>query len=128
MNKKGFTLIEIIAAIGILAIILLVVIPNINSLISTNKTRLYEEQENRLKEAAIKYLNDIYFEETDTMVVTKDVLINGGYINEMYDLGNKSSECQGYVDITNYLTNPVFTSYISCLGYETTGYDSEKLN
>ena len=44
MNKKGFTLIEIIAIIILLSVIALITYPVINNLIINSKEELYEKQ------------------------------------------------------------------------------------
>ncbi len=54
-DNKGFTLIELIAAITILSIIMLVVIPNVMSISIKNKNRTYINDANKLVVLA-KYL------------------------------------------------------------------------
>ena len=55
MNKKGFTLIELIAVIAILGLLLMVVIPATSRIMATNDKREYEEYYKLIKYAAIKY-------------------------------------------------------------------------
>ena len=128
MNKKGLTLIELIAVIAILVIILLISFPIVIESIKSNRNKLYIEQENKLVEVSEEYLSDNYNENTGSeIIITKDQLINGGYIEEIYDLKNTESICNGYVSVTNYNTTPIYKAYISCEGYVTTGYDSNKI-
>lgn len=52
MNKKGFTLIELIATIVIMALILIMVMPSITALINNNEDKSYEYYGDSLMEAA----------------------------------------------------------------------------
>ena len=63
MNKKGFTLIEIIAVVSILAIIAIISVPKIIDTIQASRQKMYKEQESRLVQAASEYLADEYVEE-----------------------------------------------------------------
>jgi len=127
MNKKGLTLIELIAVIAIIALIILIAFPKINGTIIENKKKLYKEQENRLVEAATKYINDNYIEDNiDNFSISKNILISNGYIKEIYDLSDKNNVCNAYVYVTSYLTSPKMKAYLSCSSYETEGYDSLK--
>lgn len=125
MNRKGFTLVEILAVVGILAILGIIVIPKITKLKNENIIKLYKEQEDRLKEKAGEYLNDNYTSENiDSFVITKDQLIEGGYISELYDLKEKANECEAFVYISSNTTTPKVTPYLSCSGYTTENYST----
>lgn len=52
MNKKGFTLVELLAVIIILSVVLLVVIPVVDSVVSGSKQTAYNAQIERIKQAA----------------------------------------------------------------------------
>ncbi len=128
MNKKGFTLIEVLAVVGILAIIGVIVVPKILKVKEDNIKKLYEEQEDRLEEKAEEYMNDNYISSSlDSFVITKDQLIAGGYISELYDFKEKTNECEAYVEITDNITIPLKKAYVFCSSYVTTGYDSNKI-
>ena len=128
MNKKGFTLIELMAVVAILAIIGVIVIPKILKVKEDSINRLYKEQEDRLVEKAKEYMDDNYISSSlNEFVITKTQLISGGYISEIYDLEKKETTCNAYVEVTSYSTTPVIKAYISCNGYVTTGYDQNKI-
>ena len=55
MNKKGFTLIELIAVIVILGMLLMIVLPATSRIMSTNDKREYDEYYKLIRAAAIKY-------------------------------------------------------------------------
>lgn len=125
MNRKGFTLVEILAVVGILAILGVIVIPKITKVKKENIIKLYKEQEDRLKEKAGEYMNDNYISENiDSFVITKDQLIEGGYISELYDLKEKAKECEAFVYVSSNTTIPKVTPYLSCSGYTTENYST----
>lgn len=58
MNKKGFTLIEVIAAIALLALLALLVTPNLINVRKDMLQRTYESRVSLIKNAALDYAND----------------------------------------------------------------------
>ena len=59
MNKKGFTLVELILIITLMAVISVIVIPNILDALSSSKQQKYESLYN-LVEKNMKLYNDKY--------------------------------------------------------------------
>ena len=63
LNNNGFTLIELIAVIGILLLVLLIAIPNVTKALNKRKTTLNDEKKDVILSAAEiyynMYLNDI---------------------------------------------------------------------
>lgn len=124
MSKNGFTLIELMAAFIIVALILAIVIPNVKDVITSNTEKLWKENENRLLDAAEKYLvvKKIKLPKTngETLVITKDELIAEKLIKEIYNLNKKSEICDGYVNITNNNGLYAKKAFIVCTGgYQT---------
>ncbi len=82
-NKKGFTLIELIGVVTLLALIALVVYPAINSVIKNSKEKAYKDQIELLikaaKEWGIDHAEDLP-EEGGTMSLSISSLLQGGYI------------------------------------------------
>lgn len=120
MNKNGFTLIELLVVIGILAGMMLLIIPKFTSIMGTNRDKGYKEIEKRLEEAALKYATDNYIE-GDSIKIDKNTLVNASLIGEVYDLENKSEVCDGYVVID--IVENTAKSYINCENYKTEGYE-----
>ncbi len=58
MNKKGFTLIELISIIVILSLIALIVFPAVTSIIKSSRNSAYESQITILEKAAKQYYLD----------------------------------------------------------------------
>lgn len=58
MNNKGFTFIELLATITILALILLLVIPSLTALVNNNENKIYESYGDSLLEASKIYVNN----------------------------------------------------------------------
>ena len=83
MNKRGFTLIEIIAIIILLSVIALITYPVINNLITDSKEKLYEKQINELER-----LSNTWVTKNINKLKTKD-----GYV---YDLSFEELNEQGF--------------------------------
>ena len=58
MNKKGFTLVEILAAIVILGVLMSVAIVSVSRILSNSKEGFYDNVEDQLILAAKRYYND----------------------------------------------------------------------
>ena len=57
MNKKGFTLVELIAVIALLSIIMLLIVPNVaNYLNNSKKTLFYDNVVNMFKSATTTFM------------------------------------------------------------------------
>ena len=94
MNRKGFTLIELIATIALLAIIALISFVSISSVIKKNKTNSCNTLVDNIKGAANEYVSDhrydekfvdsdITVDEDNRMTVSVDAntLIEGNYLS-----------------------------------------------
>lgn len=114
MDKKGFTLVELLATIVIIAIIMTLVVPSAEKVSRNNKVKIYKEYEKMMVEyAKISELN-------------KQNLIN---LNDLEELEKVKNECVGYVQI-NHSTVPVtYTPYISCTDqYTTQNFNASLIN
>lgn len=58
MNRKGFTLIETIMVIAILALLMLILVPNVILLINKNDTKSCQNLKDSIKNAAKIYVTD----------------------------------------------------------------------
>ena len=90
MRKKGFTLVELLASITILALLALIAIPAISKQIKNGKNDLYNSQIENIKSAAVAWGTDNLFKlpEDDTCIT-----VTLGYLKEL-----------GYID--NSVINP----------------------
>ena len=117
-NNKGFTLVELIAVVAILLVLGFMVTPKVIDIIDENRIKAYKEIEKRLEEAAAKYLAENYVDSrTETVRITKDQLIEGKYIGEIYDLKDKTV-CDGYVLVKDLNTNANYNSMLQCSSYK----------
>ena len=85
MNKKGFTLIEVIMVIAIIAILSLILIPNVMILIDKNKKRTCEKMIDNIESAAKMYVNqnkyELGFDYSGTpKEITLKTLVDAGYL------------------------------------------------
>ncbi len=104
MNKKGFTMIELLGVMALLGLVLLLVVPGLSNLSGSNTDREYETYLDMMKEYA------------KTIPVAKYRSDSSGNYLCLGDLGlknvNESVVCQGYVriDTNGKPTN----SYLRC--------------
>lgn len=117
MKKNGFTLIELLVTTTLIVLLAVLVTPKVNSIIKENRIKGYKEIENRLKEAANKYLLNHYVSE-DSITITKEQLIEEKLIGEVYDLKD-NSVCSANVVVTNITANPNFEVSLTCSNYVT---------
>src|SRR5574344_580063 len=84
MNKKGFTLVELLGVIVILGVIASLTVPTITGIIKNNKEKTYNAQVNTIIDAAKNWSinNTNYLSETSDLYVSLNWLINGGYIEQ----------------------------------------------
>ena len=85
MNKKGFTLAELLGVITILEMLALLVTPVVTKTIKNNKQKLYNIQISEIEKAAYNYAiknTDVLPEEGVTIVVTLGELKKEGLIDK----------------------------------------------
>lgn len=84
--KKGFTLIEMLGVITLIALLALIIFPIINNQLNENKEKLYNIQITNIENASKNYGADnihlLPYKENEEIVVTLETLINEGYIDE----------------------------------------------
>lgn len=86
MNKKGLTLVEVIASLVVLSAIALIVTPNIYQNIVEYKDQLFEAQMNNIKEGAKSWATDniklLPEDDTHSLQVSVQELQEEGYIRD----------------------------------------------
>lgn len=114
-NKKGFTLVELLAVIVVLAIIMIIAVPNV-----------LDAMENARKSAFVTYGQRI-IETAQTKYSTK-LLFNGATssLDGCYSIGNimgsSTGNYSGYIEIsTSESTKTTFTLYLSDSNYSFNG-------
>lgn len=107
MNKKGFTMIELMAAITLLGIMSTLAVVSVSKYLNKSKKTVYRDYEDTLKNAATNY----FLDHTGLLPEINDVsgtkvlattLINEDYLENMKDPTNKSFNCNNnsYVIVT----------------------------
>jgi type IV pilus assembly protein PilA len=118
--KKGFTLVELLAVIVILAIILSVAIPSISGIIEKSQINALISDEKMMVKAAKIYsaVNDNY--SPKNVGETKDLplseLQTNNYISTIKSPKDKNLNCSGYVLITKITNdNYDYTPVLNCI-------------
>ena len=89
MNKKGLTIVELLAVLVLIGLLAVVIFPTITSNMNDSKNKTQEIQKASIKEAAESYVADniglkIFLNNNTEEVVTLNTLIEEGYLNGKY--------------------------------------------
>lgn len=111
MNKKGFTLVEILAVLVILSLLLILTIPSIKNALTNGKNKINEINKKQIEDAAKIIVDEVIY--CNMTEITKDALadetscsnaktklINGVDIDvSKLNLDDKSSKCSGTINV-----------------------------
>lgn len=127
MNKKGFTLVELLAAITILALLALVTVPAITRPVKESKQELYESQLRSFKDSAKSWGAEKMFSNLPNkgscILLPLSILVNDGLVEpnvispldgEKFVKENASSDTGVFIKINNEGSNHnkyVYTVY-----------------
>ena len=111
MNKKGFTLVEILAVLVILSLLLILTIPSIKNALTNGKNKITEINKKQIEDAAKIIVDEVIYcnmteitkkalgDETSCSIA-KTKLINGVNIDlKNLELDDKSSKCSGTINV-----------------------------
>ena len=121
MNRKGFTLVELIAVITIMSLIAIITTPAYDSISKSIKTRNYESKKNTIKAHTLnyveKYLKNEAYDGTTSKILCFSVnyLIRNGIISSDNE---KEEYIENNVTGEKYVNDEIFVKVI---------YDLKKL-
>ncbi len=134
MNKKGFTLVEILVVIVIIGAVAMLIVPRLSDVFGKSTTKAMKVQENEITASALIYLEDfcknplgsnicpgtISRNENNTYdgYIYLSTLVNNDYIDKVTYQGQECNACIKF-------TNNEAKTYLSCPEvYTTDGYSS----
>lgn len=133
MNKKGFTMVELLAVITILGVVMAIAIPAVTSQITTTSAKYYEDLEKDVELAARDFMNDhrSHFPKVNgnSCYITQDNdLVGNEYIKAISD--KKGNSCSQYViKVTRNNPNDYsYEGYVKCSDYASDNFPSGDLN
>ena len=132
--KRGFTLVELLAAITILGILTTISIMGISGVIKRGQSQYYKTQEDNMVVAARNYAekNPQYLPKVSgqTLKVSLNDLQNSKYIDKLVNYRKQSCDANdSYVQIFKYQDDFYYVPYLSCEPYYSdplTSYSSFK--
>lgn len=99
-NNKGFTLIEILAAVTIMGILAGVAVPAVMRYVDKSRKQSYEAMEKSLYDAAKNYVMNEEIDIPSTgYVLSASDLMNEKYLESLEDPVDKGNSCTGSVEI-----------------------------
>ena len=110
MNKKGFTLTELITVIAIIGLILLITIPVYTGVMNNNKEEKYKLYVETVEKAVLTYA-DIEADDGDKSV-TIQTLIDNGYLKDSSDGITPSDPPNTSINFTKSGTEVIITGVI----------------
>lgn len=115
MNKKGFTLVEVLAVLVILSLLLILTIPSIRDALTNGKNKINDINKKQIEDAAKIIVDEVIYcnmteiakdalkDETSDEIScsnAKTKLINGVNIDlKNLELDDKSSKCSGTINV-----------------------------
>jgi prepilin-type N-terminal cleavage/methylation domain-containing protein len=130
LNKKGFTLVEIIGVVAILGIVSVVGIVSVNSIIKKGKQEHYVAAEKNLKITAESYAqaNREYLPKNvgDMKKIPLRTLVENNYMEQIKDYHDKNCDLDNsYVQIFKYSKDGYsYLAYLDCPDYKNTEHNN----
>lgn len=127
MNKKGFTLMELLAVIVILGALSSIAVVSYEYLLNKSKNTIYKDEEKSIKGAAESYLTHCSTLATmpdyctaipksgETIRITLAKLQQAKFMDKIKDSQNGAAFCDGYVNVKNEGTSIAKINYEVCL-------------
>ena len=128
MNKKGFTMLELLAVIIILGILITLAYMGVSRYLNQARNATYSDFEQNIKDGVTNYLIDhtgTIPNEEESLVVDVKKLVCEGYVEDLQDPRESSKTCnlESYAIVkrnndTNYNMDIEYSACLKCSSYE----------
>ena len=129
-NRKGFTMIELLAVIIILGIVTAISVVSIQAVLRRARDRYYVSQEETINAASRNYMekNKQYLPKVNGQktTVSLDTLIKSKYISDVFDYHKKKCHTdKSYVQVLKINDQFTYDTYLECDDYKSNLKDLE---
>ena len=108
LNRKGFTLVELLAVVVILSVLLAIMIPSVNYLIDINKENNYNNLKESILGAAKIYMSDNRYNVTLDYQDEGGLCVSGEIDEEVHKINN--NEINGQITLEMLVSNNYITT------------------
>lgn len=122
MKKNGFTLVELLGVVTILAMLGMIIVPVIDNVLKNNKRKLYDVQIRTIKDAASNFVTDRVFDEYFDIDPGDSLGIRLGKLKEF---GYIEGDVVNPIDKTNFPDNLLIIITNENNGYSYTVCDED---
>ena len=109
INKRGFTLVELLAVIVILGVLSTIGVVSVNRYLTQSRKKSYKIMSQTIYEATMNCITQgkcaAPTKDTDGVVISTDTLIKYGYLKKLDNPRNNSKDCSGSVVVSNKSTS-----------------------
>lgn len=128
LNKKGFSMVELLAVVVILGILVGVGVPAVSKYLQKSRTQAYETMEKNAYTAAKNYLIDNNIDVDDVLTIDiKNDLVDIQYMDRLVDPVDNGEECTGEVDVIKNMevVEGALNSYSYCVKVKCSTYETK---
>lgn len=115
----GYKRMKVISVVWGFILVLLVIGLTVIGFVYKHESKVYKEYEELLVKQATSYVEDHSLYPDESLKITDDEMLEGGYLETTYVNGH---DCSSYVMVLKNGKSYSFDSFVQCGNYKTKGY------